>query len=56
MMNAGATLDDILYTHSARLTPWPDPRLRPVYVEPEFVIRNIWRLYGAAGGTPTRLV
>lgn len=45
-MNAGAVLDDII--HSVRVDddlirrPW----LRPVYDEPEFVIRNIWRLYG----------
>lgn len=45
-MNDGATLDEIV--HAVRVDddllrrPW----LRPVYDEPEFVIRNIWRLYG----------
>ncbi|QXC61189.1 MBL fold metallo-hydrolase [Aquihabitans sp. G128] len=45
-MNQGATLDEIV--HSVRVAddllhrPW----LRPVYDEPEFVVRNIWRLYG----------
>ncbi len=45
-MNGGATLDEIV--HSVRVSddlirrPW----LRPIYDEPEFVIRNIWRLYG----------
>jgi glyoxylase-like metal-dependent hydrolase (beta-lactamase superfamily II) len=46
LMNAGARLDDAL--HSVRA---PDhlasrPYLRPVYDEPEFVVRNVWRLYG----------
>ena len=46
LMNAGETLDTIL--HSVRV---PDemlakPWLRPLYDEPEFVVRNIWRLYG----------
>ena len=46
MMNQGATLDDII--HSVRVDedklslPW----MRPIYDEPEFVVRNIWRLYG----------
>jgi alkyl sulfatase BDS1-like metallo-beta-lactamase superfamily hydrolase len=45
-MNAGATLDEIV--HAVR----PDddlirrPWLRPIYDEPEFVVRNVWRLYG----------
>jgi alkyl sulfatase BDS1-like metallo-beta-lactamase superfamily hydrolase len=45
-MNQGATLDEIV--HSVR----PDddlirrPWLRPIYDEPEFVVRNVWRLYG----------
>ena len=46
MMNAGATLDEII--HSVRV---PDevlakPYMRPYYDEPEFVVRNVWRLYG----------
>jgi alkyl sulfatase BDS1-like metallo-beta-lactamase superfamily hydrolase len=46
LMNSGATLDEIL--HSVRV---PDrlaekPYLRPVYDDPEFVVRNVWRLYG----------
>jgi alkyl sulfatase BDS1-like metallo-beta-lactamase superfamily hydrolase len=45
-MNQGATLDEIV--HSVRVAddlvqrPW----LRPIYDEPEFVVRNVWRLYG----------
>ncbi|MEZ5205097.1 MAG: alkyl sulfatase dimerization domain-containing protein [Acidimicrobiales bacterium] len=45
-MNAGATLDEIV--HSVRVDddllrrPW----LRPIYDEPEFVVRNTYRLFG----------
>ncbi len=55
-MNTGATLDEIV--HSVRV---PDetlalPYLRPFYDEPEFVVRNIWRLYGGWwDGNPARL-
>jgi alkyl sulfatase BDS1-like metallo-beta-lactamase superfamily hydrolase len=55
-MNAGDRLDTIV--HSVRVPahladrPW----LRPLYDEPEFVIRNIWRLYGGwYDGNPARL-
>jgi alkyl sulfatase BDS1-like metallo-beta-lactamase superfamily hydrolase len=45
-MNAGATLDQVVHavTPPAHLIelPW----LQPVYDEPEFVVRNLWRLYG----------
>jgi alkyl sulfatase BDS1-like metallo-beta-lactamase superfamily hydrolase len=56
MMNAGARLDEIV--HTVRL---PDdlaakPYLRPTYDEPEFVVRNIWRLYGGwYDGNPANL-
>jgi alkyl sulfatase BDS1-like metallo-beta-lactamase superfamily hydrolase len=45
-MNDGARLDEVL----RRVRP-PEhllarPHLRPVYDEPEFVVRNLWRLYG----------
>ena len=46
LMNEGASLDEIL--QSVRLpAEWLErPWMRPIYDEPEFVIRNIWRLYG----------
>ncbi len=46
LMNAGATLDEIV--HAVRVDPdlLARPWLQPVYDEPEFVVRNIWRLYG----------
>ncbi|MDQ1695829.1 MAG: hypothetical protein QOJ03_1182, partial [Frankiaceae bacterium] len=46
MMNAGARLDDILHTVRPPAALASRPYLQPVYDEPEFVVRNIWRLYG----------
>lgn len=56
MMNSGARLDDVI--HSVRLPAHLAdlPYLRPTYDEPEFVVRNIWRLYGGwYDGNPSRL-
>ncbi len=46
MMNAGARLDEII--HTVRVDPDKIglPWMIPVYDEPEFVVRNIWRMYG----------
>jgi alkyl sulfatase BDS1-like metallo-beta-lactamase superfamily hydrolase len=56
MMNGGATLDDILHTVRAPARLLERPYLRPVYDEPEFVVRNVWRLYGGwFDGNPARL-
>ena len=55
-MNTGATLDEIL--HSVRPPADLDdaPWLQPVYDEPEFVVRGIWRLYGGwYDGNPAHL-
>ena len=46
MMNSGATLDDIIHTVVVPADTLARPYLRPLYDEPEFVVRNIWRLYG----------
>jgi alkyl sulfatase BDS1-like metallo-beta-lactamase superfamily hydrolase len=46
MMNDGASLDDIVHTVRAPQHLLERPYLRPVYDEPEFVVRNVWRLYG----------
>ncbi|MEY2419857.1 MAG: hypothetical protein QOG90_2537 [Actinomycetota bacterium] len=46
MMNTGASLDEIVHTVRAPAHLLDRPYLRPVYDEPEFVVRNIWRLYG----------
>ena len=46
LMNEGAPLDEIL----DRVSPPPEllerPYLRPIYDDPEFIVRNIWRQYG----------
>jgi alkyl sulfatase BDS1-like metallo-beta-lactamase superfamily hydrolase len=46
MMNDGATLDTIIHTVTVPSDVLAKPYLRPFYDEPEFVVRNIWRLYG----------
>jgi alkyl sulfatase BDS1-like metallo-beta-lactamase superfamily hydrolase len=46
MMNSGARLDDIVHTVKAPQHLLDRPYLKPVYDEPEFVVRNVWRLYG----------
>ena len=52
----GARLDEILHTVEAPRHLLERPYLRPVYDEPEFVVRNIWRLYGGwYDGDPSSL-
>jgi alkyl sulfatase BDS1-like metallo-beta-lactamase superfamily hydrolase len=46
MMNAGAPLDEIIHTVKPPAALAEKPWLRPVYDEPEFIVRNIWRLEG----------
>ena len=46
MMNQGATLDAIIHTVAVPADTLAKPYLRPLYDEPEFVIRNIWRQFG----------
>jgi alkyl sulfatase BDS1-like metallo-beta-lactamase superfamily hydrolase len=46
MMNAGETLDAIIHTVKVPADVLAKPYLRPLYDEPEFVVRGIWRLYG----------
>ncbi len=46
MMNAGATLDTVIHTVKVDPSALNKPYLRPFYDEPEFVVHNIWRLYG----------
>ena len=55
-MNSGATLNDIVLGVTVDPEVLELPYLRPLYDEPEFVIRNIWRLYGGWwDGKPSRL-
>ncbi len=46
LMNAGARLDEVIHGVQAPSHLLERPYLQPVYDEPEFVVRNIWRLYG----------
>jgi alkyl sulfatase BDS1-like metallo-beta-lactamase superfamily hydrolase len=56
MINAGARLDAIVHTVRAPEHLLEKPYLRPTYDEPEFIVRNIWRLYaGWYDGDPATL-
>ena len=56
MMNEGATLDAILQTVRAPADLLDRPYLGPIYDEPEFVVRNVWRLFGGwYDGDPSHL-
>jgi alkyl sulfatase BDS1-like metallo-beta-lactamase superfamily hydrolase len=56
LMNEGARLDDIVHTVRAPRHLLEQPYLRPIYDEPEFVVRNVWRLYGGwHDGNPAHL-
>ncbi len=55
-MNEGARLDEIV--HEVQIDPavLEKPYLKPIYDEPEFVVRNIWRMYGGwYDGNPAHL-
>lgn len=56
LMNRGAKLNDII--HSVKVAPevLERPYLKPLYDEPEFVVRNVWRMYGGwYDGNPAHL-
>jgi glyoxylase-like metal-dependent hydrolase (beta-lactamase superfamily II) len=56
LMNDGARLDDLIHGVRAPSHLLQRPYLSPVYDEPEFVVRNIWRLYGGwYDGDPSSL-
>lgn len=56
MMNEGARLDDIVHAVTAPTNLLAKPYLRPIYDEPEFVVRNVWRLFGGwYDGNPAHL-
>src|SRR5207248_9262395 len=46
MMNAGATLEEIVRAVEVPAHLVDRPYLQPIYDEPEFIVRNVWRLYG----------
>ena len=56
LMNQGARLDYILRAVVPPAHLLERPYLRPIYDEPEFVVRNLWRLYGGwYDGNPAHL-
>ncbi len=46
LMNAGASLDDVIHGVQAPPDLVGRPYLQPIYDDPEFIVRNVWRLYG----------
>jgi alkyl sulfatase BDS1-like metallo-beta-lactamase superfamily hydrolase len=55
-MNDGQSLDRVLAEVRAPSRLLERPYLRPVYDEPEFIVRNLWRLYGGWwDGNPAHL-
>jgi alkyl sulfatase BDS1-like metallo-beta-lactamase superfamily hydrolase len=56
MMNDGATLDAIRQAATVPIELLKKPYLGPVYDEPEFIVNNVWRLYGGwYDGNPANL-
>ncbi len=56
LMNTGARLDEILHTVKPPAGLANRPYLQPYYDEPEFIVRNIWRLHGGwHDGNPAHL-
>jgi alkyl sulfatase BDS1-like metallo-beta-lactamase superfamily hydrolase len=56
IMNGGGVLEDALASVRAPADLLARPYLRPIYDEPEFVVRNVWRLYGGWwDGDPSQL-
>lgn len=56
LMNSGARLDEVIHTVRLPRELAELPYLRPTYDEPEFVVRNLWRMYGGwYDGNPAHL-
>jgi len=55
-MNAGMKLSDVLHEVEPPAGLLERPYLKPTYDDPEFVVRNVWRLYGGwFDGNPANL-
>ncbi|HEY2511225.1 MAG TPA: alkyl sulfatase dimerization domain-containing protein [Polyangiaceae bacterium] len=55
-MNTGMPLEQVLRTVRAPEGLMQRPYLKPVYDDPEFIVRNVWRLYGGWwDGDPSHL-
>ena len=56
LMNAGASLEQVLHDVRPPAHLAERPYLQPVYDEPDYVVRNLWRLYGGwYDGVPSHL-
>ncbi|HET8532843.1 MAG TPA: alkyl sulfatase dimerization domain-containing protein [Methylomirabilota bacterium] len=56
LMNAGATLEQVVREVRAPAHLAARPYLQPVYDEPQYAVRNLWRLYGGwYDGAPAHL-
>lgn len=56
LINSGATLDEVIHAVEAPARLLERPYLKPIYDEPEFIVRNLWRLYaGWYTGNPAEL-
>jgi len=56
LMNAGATLEEVLRAVTPPAHLAERRYLQPVYDEPDYVVRNLWRLYGGwYDGVPSHL-
>ena len=57
LMNTGASLDRVLHEVEIPAEALEKPYLRPVYDHPQFLVRNVWRLYGGwYDGEPDELL
>ncbi len=56
LINQGVRLDQVIHSVKAPAALLERPYLWPLYDEPEFIVRNIWRLYaGWYDGNPANL-
>ncbi|HXU25220.1 MAG TPA: alkyl sulfatase dimerization domain-containing protein [Tepidiformaceae bacterium] len=57
LMNTGATLDTVIHSVEVPRRLLDKPYLRPIYDDPQFLVRNVWRLYGGwYDGEPDNLL
>jgi alkyl sulfatase BDS1-like metallo-beta-lactamase superfamily hydrolase len=57
LMNKGVTLDRVIHEVQVPARLLDKPYLRPVYDDPQFIVRNVWRLYGGwYDGEPDNLL
>lgn len=57
LMNQGASLDTVIHTVTPPAELLEKPYLHTVYDHPQFIVRNIWRLYGGwHDGEPDNLL